>query len=87
MRERVLTAAREAGRAPEEITCAYNVAIRVDERARPDAGTLAGSPALLIDALKGFGDLGFSSVNLMPVGDGLDEQVERLAREVVPALR
>ncbi|MEU0566006.1 LLM class flavin-dependent oxidoreductase [Nonomuraea sp. NPDC005983] len=87
MRERVLAAAHAAGRAPEEITCAYNIAIRVDEKAKPDAGTLAGSTAFLSDALRGFRDLGFTVFNLMPVGDGLDEQVERLAREVVPALR
>ncbi|GAA0924777.1 hypothetical protein [Nonomuraea longicatena] len=60
---------------------------RVDEKAEPDAGALVGSPAFLCDALRGFQDLGFTAFNLMPVGDGRDEQIERLAREVVPALR
>jgi alkanesulfonate monooxygenase SsuD/methylene tetrahydromethanopterin reductase-like flavin-dependent oxidoreductase (luciferase family) len=87
MRERLLAAAREAGRAPEEITCAYNIAVRVDEQAKPETGVLAGSPAFLTDALRSFQDIGFTTFNFMPVGDGLDEQVERLAREVVPALR
>ncbi|MCF6476398.1 LLM class flavin-dependent oxidoreductase [Nonomuraea sp. MG754425] len=87
MRERLLAAARQAGRAPEEITCAYNIAIRVDEHAKPAVGTLAGSPSLLIDTLRGFQDLGFSVLNFMPVGDAPDEQAERLAREIVPALR
>ncbi|WP_327090254.1 LLM class flavin-dependent oxidoreductase [Nonomuraea sp. NBC_01738] len=87
MRERVLAAAYEAGRAPEEITCAYNIAIRVDEHAEPTPGLLSGSPDYLIDTIRGFGDMGFTAVNLMPGGDGVAEQVERLAGEVVPALR
>ncbi|MFE0153944.1 LLM class flavin-dependent oxidoreductase [Nonomuraea sp. NPDC059007] len=87
MRERLLAAAHEAGRAPEEITCAYNLAIRVQDKPTAEPGTLTGTPARLIDALRGFQRIGFTSFNLMPSGDDRDEQVERLAREVVPALR
>ncbi|MFI6392754.1 LLM class flavin-dependent oxidoreductase [Nonomuraea sp. NPDC050547] len=87
MRARLLAAAHEAGRAPEEITCAYNLAVRVEDRPTAEPGTLAGSPAYLIDALRGFQRIGFTSFTLMPSGDDRDEQVERLAREVVPALR
>ncbi|MBB5081697.1 LLM class flavin-dependent oxidoreductase [Nonomuraea endophytica] len=87
MRTRLLAAAHEAGRAPEEITCAYNIAIRVQEKAGDEPGTLAGSPAYLIDALRGFERAGFTSFNLSPAGADRAEQVERLGREVVPALR
>jgi alkanesulfonate monooxygenase SsuD/methylene tetrahydromethanopterin reductase-like flavin-dependent oxidoreductase (luciferase family) len=87
LRARLMAAAHEAGRAPEEITCAYNVAVRVEERAKPDAGAVAGPPDLLIDALRGFREIGFTAFNLMPIGDGLEEQVERLGREVVPFLK
>jgi hypothetical protein len=31
--------------------------------------------------------MGFATLNLMPVGPGVDEQAERLAREVIPAVR
>ena len=43
MRERVLAAARSVGRAPEEITCIYNLEVRIGERdPRPDV--VSGSP-------------------------------------------
>ncbi|WP_157254095.1 LLM class flavin-dependent oxidoreductase [Nonomuraea typhae] len=87
MREQVMKAAAEAGRAPEEITCAYNVAIRVEAGAEPDASTLAGSPAFLADTLLSFGRMGFTAINLLPTGPGTAEQIERLALEVLPALR
>jgi alkanesulfonate monooxygenase SsuD/methylene tetrahydromethanopterin reductase-like flavin-dependent oxidoreductase (luciferase family) len=87
MRERVLAAARAAGRDPGEITCAYNVAVRVDERAATRPSSVAGSPDAVAGRLLGFLELGFTALSLIPVGPGEREQAERLAREVVPALR
>jgi probable F420-dependent oxidoreductase len=87
MRDRVLGAAREAGRDPEEITCVYNIDVRVDERADEPPSVVAGPPELLVQRLRGFLDLGFTAMNLFPVGPDQDEQAERLAREVVPAVR
>lgn len=87
LRDRVLEAARGAGRRAEDITCVYNVAVRVDERADPQPSTVSGSPDAVVERLRGFLGLGFTAFNLMPDGPGKDEQAERLAREVMPALR
>jgi alkanesulfonate monooxygenase SsuD/methylene tetrahydromethanopterin reductase-like flavin-dependent oxidoreductase (luciferase family) len=87
MRDRVLTAARAAGRDPEEITCAYNLGVRVDERAEARPSVVAGAPDAVTDRLLGLLELGFGALSLIPTGPGGPEQAERLAREVVPALR
>jgi alkanesulfonate monooxygenase SsuD/methylene tetrahydromethanopterin reductase-like flavin-dependent oxidoreductase (luciferase family) len=87
MRERVLAAAGTAGRDPEEITCAYNVGVRVDERAAAEESVVVGSPGAVTERLLGFRELGFDTLSLIPVGPGEREQAERLGREVVPALR
>jgi alkanesulfonate monooxygenase SsuD/methylene tetrahydromethanopterin reductase-like flavin-dependent oxidoreductase (luciferase family) len=87
MRERVLAAARDAGRDPAEITCAYNLAVRVDERAEPRPDTVTGPPDVVVDQLLGFLELGFTALNFIPVGPDPAAQVQRLAGEVLPALR
>jgi alkanesulfonate monooxygenase SsuD/methylene tetrahydromethanopterin reductase-like flavin-dependent oxidoreductase (luciferase family) len=91
MRERVLAAAREAGRQPDEITCAYNVPFRVggrgDEGDDVATSVVSGPPGAVAERLAGFVALGFTAMNLMPVGPGRDEQIERLAREVIPEVR
>jgi probable F420-dependent oxidoreductase len=87
MRERVLGAAREAGRAPEEITCVYNIEVRVDDRVEPDPSIVSGSPDSVADRLVGFLGIGFSALNLIPAGPGRADQVERLAGEVIPQIR
>jgi probable F420-dependent oxidoreductase len=87
MRDRLLQAARRAGRRTEDITCAYNVVVRVDEHADHEPSTVSGSPAAVVERLRGFLGLGFTALNFMPDGPGKDEQAERLAKEVIPALR
>jgi probable F420-dependent oxidoreductase len=88
MRERILASAREAGREPEEITCVYNLEVRVDDRVEePDPSVVSGPPGVMAERMVGFLELGFTAMNLMPVGSGLDEQAERLAREVIPEVR
>jgi alkanesulfonate monooxygenase SsuD/methylene tetrahydromethanopterin reductase-like flavin-dependent oxidoreductase (luciferase family) len=87
MRERVMAAAEAAGRDPGEVTCAYNVGVRVDERAEAGPSAVAGAPGAVTERLLGFLELGFTALSLIPVGPGEPEQAERLAREVVPALR
>jgi probable F420-dependent oxidoreductase len=87
LRERVLAAARAAGRDPDAITCAYNLGIRIDERADPEPSVVAGAPEAVIERLQAFVELGFTAMNFIPVGPGQDEQIERLAREVFPTLR
>jgi probable F420-dependent oxidoreductase len=87
MRERVLAAARDAGRDPDQITCAYNLEIRVDDRPDTAPSVVAGPADAVAERLVGLVKLGFTTMNFMPVGPGTDEQAERLAREVVPAVR
>src|SRR6266508_3468999 len=87
MRDRVLGAAREAGREPDEITCVYNLDVRVDERADVPPSVVAGLPEAMAERLIGFAKLGFTAVNFCPVGPNQDEQAQRLAREVIPEVR
>jgi probable F420-dependent oxidoreductase len=86
LRDRVLAAARAAGRDPDTITCTYNLSIRIDEHADPEPSVVAGAPEAVIERLRSFAELGFTAMNFIPVGPGQDEQLERLAREVLPAL-
>jgi probable F420-dependent oxidoreductase len=87
LRERVLAAARAAGRDPDELTCAYNLSVRIDERADPEPSVVAGAPDAVTERLCSFAELGFTAMNFIPVGPGQDEQIQRLAREVLPTLR
>jgi probable F420-dependent oxidoreductase len=87
MRDRVLASAREAGRDPDAITCVYNVDVRVDEVAMPEPGVISGSADSVAEQLRGFLDLGFSAISLLPAGPDRAGQVDRLGREVLPALR
>jgi probable F420-dependent oxidoreductase len=87
MRERIHAGARAVGRPPEAVTCAYNLGIRIDERAPHGPSTVSGTPDAVTDQLIGFVKLGFTAFNFQPVGPDRNEQIERLAREVVPAVR
>ncbi|MEU6742631.1 LLM class flavin-dependent oxidoreductase [Streptosporangium sandarakinum] len=86
MRERVLAAATEAGRDPAEIACVYNVPVWIDG---PEADTtvLGGPAQTVVERLADFAKLGFTSFNFMPAGPEPHTQTERLAHEVLPALR
>jgi alkanesulfonate monooxygenase SsuD/methylene tetrahydromethanopterin reductase-like flavin-dependent oxidoreductase (luciferase family) len=87
LRDRVLAAAAAAGRDPDELTYAYNVEVRVDERPGDTPSVVTGPADAVTEQLVGFVGLGFTALNLLPVGPDTAEQVERLAREVVPAVR
>jgi alkanesulfonate monooxygenase SsuD/methylene tetrahydromethanopterin reductase-like flavin-dependent oxidoreductase (luciferase family) len=87
MRERILEGVREVGRDPEEITCVYNMEIRIDDQPDPRPFIVSGPPASVTQQLRGFVKLGFSAMNFSPVGADKAEQTERLAREVLPAVR
>jgi probable F420-dependent oxidoreductase len=86
MRRRVMTAAREAGRRPEDVTCIYNVEVRVGQ-ADPGESVVSGAPEVVAERLSGFARMGFQGFNFLLVGPGREEQAERLAGEVIPALR
>ena len=83
LRRRILDAAREAGRDPGEITCAYNMVVRVGGDAGADPGLVSGSPQEIADQLSSFAAVGFSAFNFILSGSGQDEQAERLAHEVI----
>ena len=85
--ERVRTAAQEAGRDPSSITASYNLLVRIGEEMPGQATTVAGSAEAVTEQLLGFARLGFTSFNLVPTGAGRMDQIERLGREVLPALR
>jgi probable F420-dependent oxidoreductase len=87
MRKRILAVARDAGRQPDEITCVYNLTIRVDERVNARPSVVWGPPEAVAERLVSFLHIGFTALNLIPVGPGGDEQTERLAREVIPQVR
>ena len=86
MRERIVEATRRAGRDPAEITCVYNVEVRVDESAAAAPDVVAGPAEAVVERLREFVGLGFSGFNFV-LGDDADEQAERLASEVIPVLR
>ncbi len=67
MRGRVLAAAREVGRAPEQITCAYNLEVRIGDR-DPLSDVVPGSLEEVAERLRSFVRLGFAAFNLIPLG-------------------
>jgi alkanesulfonate monooxygenase SsuD/methylene tetrahydromethanopterin reductase-like flavin-dependent oxidoreductase (luciferase family) len=87
LHEQILKGAHEAERDPSDITLAYNMEIRVDKQAAPEPGVVTGSPAAVVERLMSFTELGFTAMNFQPIGPGRDEQIERLATEVIPAVR
>ena len=87
MHERVLAAAREAGRDEQTISCVYNLVFLVDEHAEPSPEIVAGPPAAVVEQLLGFARIGFTGLNFIPGGPEPVQQVERLALEVLPDIR
>ena len=87
MRDRVLAAAEEAGRDPAEITCAYNVAVRIQDRPGDDPAAVSGPAEAVVEKLLGFAAMGFTSFNFAPAGPDPERQTELLAEEVLPVLR
>jgi alkanesulfonate monooxygenase SsuD/methylene tetrahydromethanopterin reductase-like flavin-dependent oxidoreductase (luciferase family) len=87
MRKRLLEAAREVGRDAAAITCAVNLDIRVDARAKGDESLVAGSPEAVAERLGTFAAAGFSAFNFMLDAVDGGEQAERLASEVIPLVR
>jgi probable F420-dependent oxidoreductase len=87
MRERILSAAQEAGRTPDDITCVYNLTVRVGEGPDPDPSTVVGSPEAVAEQLLGFQEIGFTAFNMIVRGPNKAGQLERLASEVMPAFR
>ena len=87
MRGKVLAAAEGAGRNPGDLTCALNVEVRIDDRGDPSPDVLTGSPEEIVARIDELVAIGFTAFNFMPIGSRPAKQIERLAKEVFPALR
>jgi alkanesulfonate monooxygenase SsuD/methylene tetrahydromethanopterin reductase-like flavin-dependent oxidoreductase (luciferase family) len=87
MRDRILSAARELGRRPEDITFAYNIEVQIGARTDSNPGIISGPPEEVVDRLASLIPLGFTAMNFKPLGSDRRAQVEQLGREVLPALR
>jgi alkanesulfonate monooxygenase SsuD/methylene tetrahydromethanopterin reductase-like flavin-dependent oxidoreductase (luciferase family) len=85
LRNRIVTAALDARRDPDDITCAYHIQLNLNGPDEP--GVLTGSADQLAERLASFTKLGFTALSLVPVGPGRDEQLERIAAEIIPAVR
>ena len=86
MRDKVLQAAHRAGRDPHEITCAYNLEVRVGTDVK-NPQIVSGPPEQLAGQLLAIAELGFTAMNLALVGPGEQDQLELLGRDVIPAVR
>jgi probable F420-dependent oxidoreductase len=87
LRDRVLEAARAAGRDPDEIRIVYNLEFTLDAGAEARPSLVSGSAEQVAERLGGFLALGFTGLNFLPAGPDPAADVERLAEEVLPALR
>jgi alkanesulfonate monooxygenase SsuD/methylene tetrahydromethanopterin reductase-like flavin-dependent oxidoreductase (luciferase family) len=87
MRERVLTAAHEAGRDPADVACALHMQAQIGERATGGPSLVAGPPAAITEQLLAFAGIGFTCFSFTLTGPGTRQQAERLAHEVIPAIR
>jgi alkanesulfonate monooxygenase SsuD/methylene tetrahydromethanopterin reductase-like flavin-dependent oxidoreductase (luciferase family) len=84
----VKESAERVGRDPETLTCAYNVSVRVGGGGPPPDPDrmVAGEPGAVGERLAGLAADGFTCFNVWLSGDRW-EQRERLAKDVVPAVR
>ncbi len=85
MQQQVRQAAAAAGRDPDTITHACNVAVLVSERAGKLRGQIVGGPEEIIEQLLVFLHRGFTFLNFWTSGDERWQR-EQLAQEIIPAL-
>jgi alkanesulfonate monooxygenase SsuD/methylene tetrahydromethanopterin reductase-like flavin-dependent oxidoreductase (luciferase family) len=86
MRERILEAARQAGRDAAALRCIYNVTIYVGYSRESKSEVVSGSADELVEQLLGFIGVGFDGMNFVTIGDH-EEQSALLAEHVLPAVR
>ena len=87
LRARIVDAARQAGRAPEQITFVCNLAIQLDGARPAEPSIVSGSTAQILERLTEIRELGFTSMNFNLSGGSRSEQLQRLAEEILPSLR
>jgi probable F420-dependent oxidoreductase len=87
LRDKIFAAAEAAGRDPDEITCAYHLEVDPSPDAPDKPWVVSGSAGNIAETLAGFVKLGFTAFSIVPGGADRAETVERLATEIVPAVR
>jgi alkanesulfonate monooxygenase SsuD/methylene tetrahydromethanopterin reductase-like flavin-dependent oxidoreductase (luciferase family) len=87
LRDKIFAAADAAGRDPQEITCAYHFEVDPSSDTREEPWVVSGPVEKIAETLDGFVRLGFTAFSLVPGGPDRAETVERLAAEIVPAVR
>jgi probable F420-dependent oxidoreductase len=80
----ILAAAAKAGRNPTDISRIYNLEVSLEPG---QVAELVGEPGQIAEQLIEFARIGFTGFNFQPVGAKREEQIERLAHEVVPVVR
>lgn len=87
MRDRVLSAAEEAGRSPEALTCALNLETHVGSTGATSDEAVAGRAIEVVSRLRAFATAGFDAFNFIVREPDTVDQYRRLANEVVMPLR
>jgi alkanesulfonate monooxygenase SsuD/methylene tetrahydromethanopterin reductase-like flavin-dependent oxidoreductase (luciferase family) len=87
MRERVLTAAHDAGRDATDLTCALHLQVQIGEHATAEPSVVAGPPTAIAEHILAFTTIGFTAFSISLAGPGTPQQAEQLAHEVIPAVR
>jgi alkanesulfonate monooxygenase SsuD/methylene tetrahydromethanopterin reductase-like flavin-dependent oxidoreductase (luciferase family) len=87
MRRRIDAAAEEAGRRPEEIRSILNVTIGINSDAEPQPDVVTGSARQVVSQLHELVGLGFTGFNFIVSGPRQTASLQRIAEEVLPALR
>jgi alkanesulfonate monooxygenase SsuD/methylene tetrahydromethanopterin reductase-like flavin-dependent oxidoreductase (luciferase family) len=83
----VRAAAEGEGRDPSALDYAYNVSVRVGGEPAPDpVRQVAGEPDEVVERLLELAESGFTVLNIW-LGGRREEQLDRFAGEVMPALR
>ncbi len=87
MRNKVLRAAQDAGRSPQDVTCALNLEIQVGTAADDQPGLIAGDGEQITRQLLRYVAAGFTAFNFIPADRDTTEQVQRIATQILPRLR
>lgn len=87
MRHRIDAAAEAAGRRPDEIRSILNLSIRIGPDAQPQHDAVTGSAKQAVSQLRHLLGLGFTGFNFLISGPDQTATTQRIAEDVLPALR
>jgi len=87
MRHRIDAAADASGRRRDEIRSILNLSIRIGPDAQPQQDMVTGSARQAVSQLRHLLGLGFTGFNFLVDGPDQIATMQRIAEEVLPALR